>query len=410
MSDASTSAARAADLAARTAYGRLLASLAVRTRDLASAEDALADAFVAALEQWPRDGVPERPEAWLLSTARRRRSSAVRRGIALDDALASLARALEPDRASAPEAEIPDERLRLFFACAHPAIDAAARTPLMLQVVLGLDAQRIAAAMCVAPKTMGQRLWRAKQKIQSAGIPLEVPAKEELGERLDAVLEAIYAAYGSGWDDVAGADAKLRGLGEEALWLARLAAELLPSEPEALGLHALLLYLSSRHSARRDAHGVYVPLSRQDPALWDAQRIELAERTLNAAAHFARPGAFQLEAAIQSAHVDARRSGRDVSAVIAELYDALADLAPTLGVLVSRAAAIGRAHGAERGLAALDALPRDDVRDYQPYWAVRAHLASRSGDRAAAREAYELAQGLSEDASVRAFLAAEMPH
>jgi len=393
----------AAELAARSAYGRLVASIAVKSGDLAAAEDALSEAFVAALQQWPRDGVPEHPVAWLLAVARRRSSDSARRNERFEAALGALAR---DGGDLSEEEEIPDERLRLLFACAHPAIDESVRAPLLLQVVLGLDAQRIAAAMCVAPKTMGQRLWRAKTRIREAGIPFEAPALEHLPERVDAVLEAIYAAYGLGWNEVDGADGKVRDLGEEALWLARTTAELMPDEPEAAGLYALLLFSSARREARRDERGEYVPLSRQDPVRWDLERIALAELALAVASRMERIGPFQLEAAIQSAHIEERRTGRDVAEGLAILYEGLSHLAPTLGVLVSRAAAIARAHGVRRGIVELDEIPADEVRAYQPYRAVRAHVLAQLGDRDGAREAYELAIGLTEDAAVRRFLAA----
>lgn len=404
-------AIEAAEFAARTAYGRLVASIAVRTGDIAAAEDALSEAFVAALEQWPRAGVPERPAAWLLAVARRKSSDVARRDGALEDAVAAIARETGSavnmhagPGSDSPDGEIGDERLRMLFACAHPAIDESVRAPLLLQVVLGLDADRIAAAMCVAPKTMGQRLWRAKQKIREAGIAFEIPVRERLAERLDVVLEAIYAAYGAGWNDLDGSDRKVRGLEEEALCLAQASSELLPGEPEAAGLYALLLFASARRGARRDERGEYVPLSRQDPAAWDAQRLASAERVLRDASLLGSIGPFQIEAAIQSAHIEERRTGRDLSEGIAILYEGLARMAPTFGVLVSRAAAIARAHGATRGLAALDELAPDEVRSYQPYWAVRGSLLAQSGDRDGAREAYGLAIGLAEDAATRAFL------
>lgn len=393
----------AAEAAARASYGRLVAFLAARSRDVAAAEDALADAFRAALESWPERGVPARPEAWLLTAARRRLIDAARRGRVHDDAGATLALIAEEGRLD-DSGGFPDERLKLLFVCAHPAIDRAARAPLMLQTVLGLDAQRIAAAFVVAPATMSQRLVRAKTKIRDAGIAFAVPGRDELADRLDQVLEAIYAAYGAGWDDVAGADPRRAGLADEALWLGRLVAALLPGEPEAKGLLALMLHCEARRAARRGADGRFVPLSEQDPRTWSMPRIAEAEALLHDAVALQRIGHFQLEAAIQSAHAE-RARGRAVDwAAIARLYDGLAALAPSIGALVGRAAAIAEAHGAEHGLAALDQLAEAAVAAYQPYWALRAHLLARLGRPATA--AYERAIGLSEDAAVRAFLRA----
>ena len=225
----SLEATRVIERAARDSYGRLLAYLAARSRDLAAAEDALADAFRAALETWPRDGVPDKPEAWLLTTARRKLLDAKRhRHVQSAAAYELLVLADEAEDFAEANNVFPDERLKLLFVCAHPAIDPAARTPLMLQTVLGLDAVRIASAFLVKPSAMGQRLARVKTKIRDAGIAFELPQERELPERLDAVLEAIYAAYGSGWDDVAGADARRKGLAAEALYLGRLLLHLMP--------------------------------------------------------------------------------------------------------------------------------------------------------------------------------------
>jgi len=393
-----------AEAAARGSYGRLLSLLAVRTGDVAGAEDALAEAFVAAVESWPRDGVPHNPEGWLWTAARRRLVDAARRRKTSQEkaVLLELAESVDPEMESTT---FPDERLRLLFVCAHPAIDTLVRTPLMLQVVLGLDAARIAACLRVAPKTMGQRLWRAKSKIREARIPFDVDAAD-LPERVFAVLEAIYAAYGSGWEDVTGAAAAARGLTEEAIWLGRLIVRLLPEDPEAKGLLATMLYAKSREPARRTPDGVYVPLSLQDTAGWDGACLAEAEATLADAARLGRIGPFQLEAAIQSAHVHARLTGTGDARAIALLYDGLVQLAPTLGAKVAHAVAHSRIDGAERGLALLEAIePADSRQTYQPYWSARAHLLEQSSRPKAASDAYDRAIGLSEDPEVRRFLA-----
>jgi RNA polymerase sigma-70 factor (ECF subfamily) len=399
--DSATAAARrAAERTARASYGRLVAYLAARSGDIAAAEDALADAFAAALETWPSRGVPDAPEAWLLTAARRRMVDAARHAQVRDAWAPALA--LEA-RATPTDTDFPDDRLKLLFVCAHPAIDAAARAPLMLQTVFGFDAARIAPAFLTSPAAMAQRLVRAKTKIRDAGIAFAVPEARELPARLDGVLEAIYAAYGSAWDDVAGADPRHRGLAEETIWLASLTAWLLPKEPEALGLVALLLYCEARRAARR-AGDAFVPLSHQDTARWSRPMIEQAEAALSAAARLGRRGRFQLEAAIQSAHVARRCTGQPAWSEIALLYEGLVREAPTLAALVGRAAAVAEAVAAGAGLELLDAIDPHDAATYQPYWALRAHLLTRDG-RVDAGAAYDRAIGLAEDPAVRAWLA-----
>jgi RNA polymerase sigma-70 factor (ECF subfamily) len=397
----------AAEAAARGSYGRLLSMLAVRTGDLAGAEDALADAFLAAVESWPRDGVPRNPDAWLWTAARRRLVDAARRRKthaekeALLEIAESIGESLDPESESM---RFPDERLRLLFVCAHPAIDASIRTALMLQAVLGLDAARIAAALRVAPKTMGQRLWRVKNKIRDARIPFDVDAAD-LPERVFAVLEAIYAAYGSGWEDVTGDAAASRDLTEEAIWLARLVVQLLPEDPEPRGLLATMLYAKARERARRGAGGVYVALSEQDTSLWDRACLADAEAILAEASRMGRVGPIQLEAAIQSAHVHGRLTGNDDARAIAALYEGLVQLAPTLGACVAHAVARARVDGARRGIELLDTIGPPSVTDgYQPYWSALAHLLEQLGRRDDARDAYDRAIGLTEDQGIRRFL------
>ena len=400
-----TAAAAAAERAARRSYGKLVAFLAARSRDVAAAEDALSAAFEAALRDWPQHGVPATPEAWLLTAARRHLIDTARRRQTAEAAEPELL--LLADLATDDDARrvIPDDRLLLMFACAHPAIEAGVRAPLMLQTILGFDAATIASAFLVAPAAMGQRLVRAKAKIKRAGIPFRLPDHDDLAQRLDAVLEAIYAAYAEGWSDPAGTEARRRNLAEEGIWLGELVTQLLPDEPEALGLLALMLHAQARRAARRDAQGGYVPLAEQDPALWDAPLIDTAEALLLRASAMGTIGRYQLEAAVQSAHVIRRRTGRADWAAIAQLYDALASLTGSPVVAINRAVAIAETRGAAQGLAALDAVAGDArLADYQPYWAARAGLLARCGAAEAADQAYALAIGLEADPAVRRFL------
>src|ERR1700674_1947142 len=395
---------RTVERVARESYSRLMASLASHTRDVASAEDALGNALVAALTAWPRDGVPQNPEAWLLTTARHSLIDLMRHQQVAVASEPTLLLLREEPKEMTLSAEFPDERLKLLFVCAHPAIDPAMHTPLMLQTVLGLDAVRIAHAFLVSPTTMGQRLVRAKTKIRDGGIQFEVPQERELPQRLDAVLEAIYAAFGIGWDDMAGVDQSGRELAEEAIWLGRVLLHLMPREAEVRGLLALMLHCEARRPARRGPDGRYVPLSEQDSQLWSVALIEEAERHLAEAASGGRAGRFQLEAAIQSVHSERARSGRTQWTAITLFYEQLVRISPTLGTRTGYAAAVGEAIGPQSGLVVLDGIDPAAVSAYQPYWAVRAHLLQRSGKTREAAHAFDQAIGLAEDPAVRQFL------
>ncbi|MFQ4135561.1 RNA polymerase sigma factor [Nodosilinea sp. PGN35] len=400
-----TTARRGVEIAARTAYGRLLAYLVSRSRDVMAAEDALGDAFVAALRTWPEQGMPPNPEAWLLLAARRKLIDAARRAKTRDKVVHWLETDDCTTASAAPEElTFPDERLKLLFVCAHPAIDASVHTPLMLQTILGLNAHQIGSAFLVSPTTMGQRLVRAKAKIRDAGIAFEIPEAAELPARLQAVLEAIYAVYTLGWDAVAGGDARHRGFTAEALWLARLCVDLMPEEPEAKGLLALMLFCEARAEARRTTAGAYVPLSEQDTELWSQGMVHEAEQYLRQAAAAQHIGRFQLEAAIQSAHMQRSRGQAPDWEAIVLLYEGLLQVAPTLGARVSQAAAIAAAQGFAASLQALETIPPDAVKNYQPYWALKAHLLHSLNQGTAAKTAYQRAIGLSEDAAVREFL------
>jgi len=395
---------RTIERVARESYGRLVAYLSSHTHDVASAEDALSNALVAALTTWPRDGVPQNPEAWLLTSARHSLIDLVRRQRVAVLSEPTLLLLREESKDVALSAEFPDERLKLLFVCAHPAIDPVMHTPLMLQTVLGLDAARIAQAFLVSPAAMGQRLVRTKTKIRDGGIQFEVPQERELPQRLDAVLDAIYAAFGIGWDDMAGVDQRGRDLAEEAIWLARVLVQVMPQEAEVRGLLALMLHCEARRPARRAPDGRYVPLSGQDPRQWSRPLIEEAERHLAEASTHGRSGRFQLEAAIQSVHAGRAQNGRTEWAAIVLFYEQLFRISPTLGTRAAYAAAVAEANGPQAGLAVLDAIDVGAVLGYQPYWAVRAHLLQRLGKTPESLEAFDRAIGLAEDPAVRKFL------
>jgi len=394
-----------ADAVARRSYGKLVAFLAARTRNVTAAEDALAEAFASALSSWPAAGCPANPEGWLLTVARRKLIDSARHERGAEDVTTQLQILAADMQTVEGEPEIPDRRLALMFACAHPAIDTSIRAPLMLQLLLGLDAQQIASAFLMSPAAMGQRLVRAKHKIRLAGVPFSEPTLEELPERLDAVLDAIYAAFGQGWTDPGGTDVARRNLTEEALFLGRLVTELLPQQPESLGLLALMLHAEARRGARRGSRGEYVPLEEQDPSSWDAAMIAEAEDLLRRASAFNVIGRFQLEAALQSAHVHRRRTGERNWPAVLELYDALLRISGSPVVAINRVLALAEVRGAHAALEALQAVAGDSRIDaYQPYWAARAELLTRTGDLGAARHAFDMAIGLEADESVRSFL------
>jgi RNA polymerase sigma-70 factor (ECF subfamily) len=405
MSEVAARARETAEAVARRSYGKLVAFLASRTRDVAAAEDALSEAFAAALADWPAKGVPSNPEAWLMTVARRKWIDADRRrersGV-VDEDLDQIAAVIS----AGPEGgQIPDRRLALMFACAHPAIDASVRAPLILQAIVGLDAATIASAFLTSPAAMGKRLVRAKIKIREAGIPLEVPERAELASRLDAVLEAIYAAYAEGWSDAVGTDLQRRDLTGEALFLARVMAELLPAEPEALGLLALVLHAEARRRARRGERGEYVPLAQQEVKLWDAAMIAQAEALLQRASRLGAIGRYQLEAAVQSAHVARCRTGEANWQQVVDIYDALLAMTGSPVVAINRALAVAEVHGAAAGLEELpDAEADARLREYQPYWAARAELLARAGRGEEAHHAYDVAIGLESDPAIREFL------
>ena len=403
MSESATHAA--IESIARDSYGRLIAYLAARSGDVAGAEDALGDAFIAALKRWPAEGVPEKPEAWLLHVARNRIIDAARRKQVRQESETFLKQITEEAASVAATQEyFPDERLKLLFVCAHPAIDPSAQTPLMLQTVLRVDAARIASAFLVSPAAMSQRLVRAKNKIRDAGIPFRVPEPPELEERVSFVLDAIYAAYTTGWESLMETASTHHALASEAIALGRMLTQLMPREPEAHGLLALMLHCEARREARYASDGDFVPLDRQDTALWSQSMIDEAETHLHSAAAFKRMGRYQLEAAIQSVHANRAKTGHIDWKEIALLYEGLVRIAPRIGSLVGRAVAIAQTGEPAVGLAALDGIPSEQTADYQPYWAARGHLLRLLNRNDEAVEAFNRAASLTDDPALREYL------
>jgi predicted RNA polymerase sigma factor len=396
---------------ARQSYGRLLALLASRSGDLAGSEDALAEAFAQAVETWPKPdkGVPANPEAWLMAVAKNRQLDALR-SAAHQTSVPLIEEEVEDVLITDVDHDaIPDERLKLLFVCAHPAIDSALRAPLMLQTVLGLEADAIGAAFLVPTATMAQRLVRVKRKIKDAGIPFETPSQSDMPARLESVLEAIYGAYSVGWQDWLGSiEQSSRGpddsIAEEARYLANLLAQLLPEEPEVLGLASYVALASSRRNARFDSLGNFVPLDQQDTSLWNSDRITFGETLLQTASNMGNFGRFQLEAAIESVHIDRRRNGNTDWASLTLLYEGLLGLAPTVGAAVARAVAVGHAQGYVQGLAALEQIPEDMLTHFQPAWVAKAHLLEMGGDLVDALSAIGSAIELTKDAKLREYL------
>lgn len=397
----------AAERAARDSFGRLASYLAWQWRDIAAAEDALGDALLKALEVWPVSGIPSAPDAWLLAVAKRQLLQVARRNKLREDPAVMVLLAPDPLQPELPP--IPDARLKLLFVCAHPAVDEKARIPLMLQTVLGLQVADIAPALLVSPSSLAQRLVRAKQKIRAAGLRFEEPEARELPSRLLQVLECIYAAFGLGMDALGGAETRVAGLEDEAIYLCSIVCQLLPDADalaEAWGLLALMTLCQARSAARTDAQGRFVPLALQDTALWNRDAIVRADQWLWAAARKRQPGPFQLEAAVQSAHCHRLFTGTTPWQGIATLYQQINAHFPTQGAQVAGAVALAETGQVAAGLQQLDAMDSRVTGNFQPWWVARGYLLSKLGPAAHAQAdaAYRNAIGLTSQQTIKDYL------
>jgi RNA polymerase sigma-70 factor, ECF subfamily len=371
-------------------WGRVVATLVRLTGDWELAEECAQDAFAAALERWPRDGVPRRPGAWLTTVARNRALDRARRAV--------MAGGQEE---WAPDDEVPDDRLRLMFTCCHPALSFEAQVALTLRTLAGLTTNEIGRAFLVPEATMAQRLVRAKRKIRHAGIPFAVPPAHQLVERTAALLAVLYLLFNEGYSASSGADLVRRGLTAEAIRLGRVLCTLMPDEPEALGLLALMLFHDARSAARVD--GELVVLAEQDRSLFDAVAIAEGHERLSAALRLGRPGPFQVQAAIAACHVG--DVGETDWAEIAELYDRLFHMAPSAVIALNRAVAVSMCDGPEAGLALIDAMALDgELRDYHLLPAARADMLRRLGRRSEAAAAYRQAHDLAGTDAERRYL------
>lgn len=408
MSDAAADLARkAAEVIYRTESRRVLATLIRLLGSFDLAEEALHDAFTAAVEQWPREGVPANPRAWLVSAGRFKAIDRIRRRARFDATLAELAHALGADAEIAPEPDtegVEDDRLRLMFTCCHPALPPDAQVALTLREVCGLTTEEIARAFLTAPSTLAQRIVRAKNKIRAARIPYQVPGQEDLPERLDAVLRVIYLVYNEGYSASSGESLTRHELSGEAIRLGRLLMELLP-EPEVMGLLGLMLLQESRRAARSSPQGEIVLLADQDRSLWDRAQIAEGSSLVERALSSQRLGPYALQAAIAAVHAAASSEAATNWAQIVGLYDVLVRAHPTPVVELNRAVAVAMRDGAQAGLAIVDALlAQGDLDDYHLAHAARADLCRRLGRNAEARVSYQRALALVRQAPERRFL------
>jgi len=392
---------------------RVLATLIRLLGDFDRAEEAMHDAFAAALEAWTADGVPDSPRAWLVSTGRFKGIDRLRRSARFDAAVAAMANEIEasfPPDFENEDAEVEDDRLRLIFTCCHPALGADARIALTLREVCGLETEQIAHAFLTSPPTLAQRIVRAKTKIRDAGIPYQVPAREDLSTRLDAVLHVIYLVFNEGYSASAGDAVTRPDLSAEAIRLGRLLVELLP-EPEAIGLLALMLLHDARRAARTSSSGEIVLLDQQDRTLWNRAQITEGVALVERALSSRRAGPYSLQAAIAALHAEARDAATTDWRQIVGLYDVLLRLDPSPVVELNRAAAIAMRDGPAAGLALIDAiLARGDLADYHLAFSAKADLCRRLGRTADAIAAYERALTLTTQAPERRFIERRIAH